>query len=194
MEAVRSNVLRRHRIRLAALIVAAPACLTGCETGGQTGAVVGGGLGALIGQAVGGDTEATLIGAAAGTGLGYIIGNESDKQHARDMSDRSGPDYHHDEVGRLGGTRWKFISLAPADYEPDYTSKIIEFRPNGRAITTTTYPNGAVNVDDERYRVVGSTLIINKPGYLVNARFGIEGDELIIDTDEFRAVLERLPA
>ena len=33
-----------------------------------------------IGQAVGGDTEATLIGAGIGAAGGYIIGNEQDKK------------------------------------------------------------------------------------------------------------------
>lgn len=48
-------------------------------TKGQQGMVVGGASGALIGQAIGSNTEATLIGAAVGTLLGYIVGNEMDK-------------------------------------------------------------------------------------------------------------------
>ncbi len=39
---------------------------------------------------IGGDTEGTVIGAAAGAGLGYIIGNESDK--AREPRYRVRPD------------------------------------------------------------------------------------------------------
>jgi len=35
--------------------------------------------GALVGQAIGHNTEATLIGAAVGTMLGYMVGNEMDK-------------------------------------------------------------------------------------------------------------------
>ena len=46
---------------------------------GQTGAGIGAASGALIGQAIGHDSQATLIGAAVGTMLGYIVGNEMDK-------------------------------------------------------------------------------------------------------------------
>ena len=186
------NVLRR---RLAAAAVVAAVVVVGCETGGQTGALAGAGIGALAGQAIGGDTGATLVGAAAGAGIGYIIGNESDKKHAQEMSASSqSANYAHSEVGELGGTRWSVISLAPQDAAPPYTSKIVEFRPDGRVITTTTKPDGTVDVANETFRVVGSTLIVNKPGYLINARFSVSGDQMIIDADKFRAVLKRLIA
>jgi outer membrane lipoprotein SlyB len=55
----------------------------GCQSDAQTGAVIGGLAGAGIGQLAGGHTESTLIGAAVGTGAGYIIGNESDKAKTR---------------------------------------------------------------------------------------------------------------
>jgi len=45
----------------------------------QKGAVGGAAGGALIGQIIGHNTEATLIGMAVGTMLGYIVGNEMDK-------------------------------------------------------------------------------------------------------------------
>ncbi|MFH1058977.1 MAG: glycine zipper domain-containing protein [Pseudomonadota bacterium] len=55
----------------------------GCATKGQTGAAVGAGTGALLGQAIGGNTGATLLGTGVGLGLGYIIGNEMDKNDAK---------------------------------------------------------------------------------------------------------------
>ena len=39
--------------------------------------------GASVGQMAGGDTESTLIGAVIGGGIGYIVGNESDKEKAQ---------------------------------------------------------------------------------------------------------------
>ena len=48
-------------------------------TKGQAGAGIGAAGGAVIGQAIGHSTEATLIGLAVGTMLGYIVGNEMDK-------------------------------------------------------------------------------------------------------------------
>lgn len=52
----------------------------------QTGAVGGAGAGALIGQAIGHNTEATLIGMAVGTMLGYIVGNEMDKYDRQQLN------------------------------------------------------------------------------------------------------------
>ena len=166
---------------------------TGCATSGKTGALVGAGIGALAGQAIGQDTEGTLIGAAVGTGIGYIIGNEKDKKHAKKMSEEArSHQYTHTEVGPLGGTRWQLVNLAPRNRVPPYTSKIIEFRPYGRVITTTTSSDGTIGIADELYRVVGTALIVNKPGYMINATYGLSGNELIISADDFRAVLRRL--
>ena len=52
---------------------------TGCNKT-ESGASWGAGIGALAGQAIGGDTEATLIGAGAGALLGGMIGNDQDHQ------------------------------------------------------------------------------------------------------------------
>jgi outer membrane lipoprotein SlyB len=54
----------------------------------QKGAVVGGGLGALLGQAIGGDSEATLLGAGIGTVVGALAGNAKDQEYqaARDAA------------------------------------------------------------------------------------------------------------
>lgn len=45
----------------------------------QMGGIGGAAAGAIAGQAIGKNTEATMIGAAIGGMLGYIIGNEMDK-------------------------------------------------------------------------------------------------------------------
>lgn len=46
---------------------------------GQSGAAMGAAGGAILGQAIGHNTEATLIGILAGTFIGYMVGNEMDK-------------------------------------------------------------------------------------------------------------------
>lgn len=45
------------------------------------GLIIGGGSGALVGQAIGRNTESTIIGATVGGVLGYIIGNENRHAH-----------------------------------------------------------------------------------------------------------------
>lgn len=57
--------------------------IIGCQSDAQTGTAIGALAGAGIGQLAGGDTEATLIGAAVGGAAGYFIGNEGDKEKAR---------------------------------------------------------------------------------------------------------------
>lgn len=171
--------------------------MSGCDSGGQprakSGVLLGGGIGALAGQAIGSSTEATLIGAAVGAGVGYMIGNEQDKEHAAEMSRaQSAPVYVHTEVSILGGTRWNLVSLSPRDIADPFVSKIVEFRSNGRAVTTTTYADGTVENFNESYRVVGNTLIVNKPGYIINAKFKVAGDQLIVNAENFSAVLKRL--
>ena len=54
----------------------------------QKGAALGGGLGALLGQAIGRDSEATLLGAGIGTVVGALAGNARDQEYqaARDAA------------------------------------------------------------------------------------------------------------
>ncbi len=45
------------------------------------GLIIGGGTGAIVGQAVGRNTESTIVGAAVGGVVGLIIGSELDRHH-----------------------------------------------------------------------------------------------------------------
>ncbi len=153
----------------------------------RTGALAGSGVGAIIGQAAGGSTEATLIGAAVGTGVGYIIGNEVDKKEAKAMESRN----EVSDNAPFAGTSWRVISLVRDEPLP-HRSIVLDFRQDGRVITARTLPDGNVIREDEAYRVVGTTLIVNKPGYIVNARYRIDNAEMIVEAPKFRAVLERV--
>ena len=160
----------------------------GCATQGQTGALTGAGVGALIGQAIGHNTAGTLIGAGVGAGLGYIIGNELDKNDATKRGT-----LREDETRPLANTSWQVISINPRPTRP-YTSMVTTFNPNGTVTTTTTYPDGTVQSDNERYRIIGSTLIINKRDYVINSRFNIDGNRMYMDTGEHSMVLQRIGA
>ena len=54
-----------------------------CQSDAQIGSALGALAGAGIGQLAGGDTEATLIGAAVGGGAGYMLGSEGDRKKAQ---------------------------------------------------------------------------------------------------------------
>lgn len=75
----RSTVVRSAA---AACLLGSAAALGGCNDA-QAGSLLGAGIGALAGQAIGRDTESTVIGTAVGAGAGYVIGNESDKARSR---------------------------------------------------------------------------------------------------------------
>jgi hypothetical protein len=67
----------------------------------QAGAATGAGVGALIGQAIGGNTQSTIIGLAAGTILGALVGNavDQDYQAARDAAQYDKPVIYYDKNG-----------------------------------------------------------------------------------------------
>ena len=68
----------------------------------QRGAAIGAGIGALMGQAIGRDTEATLLGAGIGTLVGAIAGNAVDQEHqaARDAARTNKRVVYLDDHGR----------------------------------------------------------------------------------------------
>lgn len=161
--------------------------VSACATQGQTGALAGAGVGALIGQAIGHSTGATLIGAGVGTGLGYIIGNEMDKAEVKKRHAA-----RPEETRPLANTSWKVTSIVPNDPNRPFKSWQVHFRSDGTLLSSKVLPNGAVNEQVERYRVVGSTLIINQDDYVINSRFRVEGRRMYMDTAEHSMVLERI--
>ncbi len=167
---------------LAVYVCATIITIGGCQTRTQTGTLAGAGIGAIAGQLIGGDSKATLIGAAIGTGAGYLIGNAQDKKAAQT--------YNMSQPTPLTGTRWKVISLIKKDM-PDYTLITVDFKPDGKVVTTRHEPGGTKTITEERYRIVGDTLIINKPGYLINAKYQIQGNQMVVNCEQFRAVLQR---
>lgn len=159
--------------------------MMGCATKAGTGALAGSGLGALTGQIIGKDTKSTLIGAGIGAGVGYVIGNERDKTLAAENKVK-------ETFAPLGGTKWRVVSIKPANKVPKFTSKIVEFRNDGRLITTTTYPDKSRDVSTESYRVTGSTLIVNRRGYIINYKFKIQGTTLTARANNVIIILRRL--
>lgn len=157
--------------------------LTGCENSAKTNALIGTGVGALIGQAAGGDTGATLVGAGVGAGVGYLIGNAQDKKKAEK--------YDYASPTTLTGTQWAVTELT-MENRPQYQSITVQFTPDGKIVTTRVNPDGTRTIQEERYRVVGQTLIINKTDYIVNAQYEMYGNEMVVTADHFRAVLKKI--
>ncbi len=162
---------------------------TGCATKGETGALAGAGAGALIGGLANmhGSWGATaLIGAGVGAGVGYLIGNEQDKKDAEQRRA-----VREEETRPLGGSTWQVISITPKP-EKRHKSIVTHFRHDGTVVTTKTNMDGMVDTSTERYRIVGSTLIISGADYVVNATFTLDGKKLIIDYGNGSTVMQRV--
>jgi hypothetical protein len=163
----------------------------GCETKAQTGALSGAGVGALVGGLAnmhGSWGAGALIGAGVGAGLGYLIGNEMDK---KDVQQRQGQAVQEGEIKPLAGTTWQVTSIVPKPPKP-FKSMISSFRQDGTVLTTVTHMDGKVETATESYRIVGSTLIINKPDYVINSKFRMDGDTLILDNGSSSIVMQRV--
>ena len=179
------------RLVLALIVTAVAGCATE-PTSATRGAGWGAGIGAIAGGIYGGHGSDALIGAAIGTGIGYVIGNEQDKRKANQISEQTrSANYAHAETGPFGGTSWRLQDWSPKTGKEDFRGKAFSFGRDGWVTTTTTYNDGRTGVDTENYRVVGDKLIVNKGDYLVNYRFQLQGDQLIIDTSKVRAILRR---
>jgi surface antigen len=109
--------MKRVSLLLLSLIIV---FMASCATKGQTGAGIGAASGAVLGQLIGGNTEATLIGAGVGTLLGYIVGNEMDKY------DRQRLNYAYENAQSGQSTSWQnpdngnrySVTPEPAYYPP----------------------------------------------------------------------------
>ena len=60
--------------------------ISGCESDAGTGTLLGSAAGAGIGYAIGGDATGALIGAGVGGAGGYMLGNEGDKKKAKEQT------------------------------------------------------------------------------------------------------------
>lgn len=176
------------RVMSVGLVICITSATVGCKSNAGTGSLAGAGAGALIGQAVGRNTAGTLIGAGVGMGAGYIIGNEMDKNKAK-----SEKKAQQNELQPLAGTTWQLTSIAPESART-FTSMTVQFRRDGTVFTTRTDANGQVRTDEERYRIVGSTLIINDTDYIINGTFSIAGNSLRISDGPVQTAWMRIGA
>ena len=102
------------------------------------GLILGGGGGALMGQAIGRNTESTIIGATVGGILGYIIGNETrSPAHGGYRPEPTHPvneNYHHRHRPQLTKKRFKKYHR-PAKPHRDRTSYV---RTPGSQVASTS--------------------------------------------------------
>jgi hypothetical protein len=159
-----------------AAVLGVTVSLAGCQSGRGTGTLAGAGMGALVGQLAGGTATSTLIGAGIGAAGGYIIGNEVDRRQVNQRAAQSVPTPVN-ELQPLAGTNWMLVSVNPESART-FASMIIEFRGDGVLVTTRTENDGTVRTDEEFFRVVNNTLIVNDRDYIINGPFILQGRTL----------------
>jgi hypothetical protein len=130
-------------------------------------------VGALAGGLAGGWKWAA-IGSAIGAGTGYIIGNESDKAAAKRYSSVPA-----NELQPLAGTRWNAVNVV-SDTPRKYETFMAEFRPDGILFTSGMLLDGTTRTAEEKYRIVGDILIVNKADYILNLNWQLDGDTLVV--------------
>ncbi|OPY75762.1 MAG: hypothetical protein A4E65_03443 [Syntrophorhabdus sp. PtaU1.Bin153] len=95
------------------------------------------------------------------------------------------------ELGPLPNTKWKVASIVPKPQRA-FRSISLSFQVDGNMIETTEEPDGKVVTATQRYRVLGSTMLLSKPGANTNVRFRIDGKTMLVDTGVYSVILERI--
>lgn len=174
-------------------------------------AITGAAIGALTGGIVSGKFGGAAVGAVAGGSLGYVVGNEKDKKRAQEQAAReqaarekakvsSDPAtaYEAPEENPFVGSTWQVVSLVTEEPAPEYASIVVTFPTNSKVTTMAVRRDGEAETWVESYRIVDDVMVLSgkdrKTGepYMINAKFSIEDNQLILVAPEGRAVLEEI--
>jgi hypothetical protein len=193
------------------LVIGLCLALAGCgTTHAQKSATGGAALGALAGGLIGGDWSDAVVGAAVGTGLGYMAGNEKDKAVAKQETEAvrtaqaqaqvtSDPStaYKPPKQSKFAGSTWRILSLVSDDPYPEFSSMVVTFTTDTKLTTLTVLKNGETLTSVESYRVVDDVMIIsgkdeNGKDYVINAKYSVEGKQMILVAPDMRIVMEEV--
>ena len=94
------------------------------------------------------------------------------------------------QTSPLTGTKWSVVELWGPDKDayPDATEMIVEFRPDGRVITTTTYKDGRKTVEDEERYIVDAengVLTLKAEDREIVAMYRFDGKQLRVHSERF---------
>jgi len=174
-------------------------------------ALGGAAIGAITGGVLSGKAGGAAVGAIAGGSLGYVVGNDKDKQRAQQqaaqeqaardkaqVSSDPATAYKAPEENPFVGSTWQVISLVREKPGPDYASIVVNFPTNSKVTTMAVRKDGEAETWVESYRIVDDVMVLSGKDretgepYVINAKFSVEGKQLIIVAPEGRAVLEEI--
>lgn len=180
--------------------------LLGC---GTTSTSKGASLGAVVGGLSDGWGGAAT-GALVGGGVGYLVDRADDKKAAREEAERReaalaqaritadpATSYRPSNINPLTGSTWRVISLVSDETPPGgYAAAVVTFQTNSKVTTLVTKPDGETAVYVETYRVVDDVMIItgeeDGESYIVNAKYLLEGGQLVVSAPGLRVLLEEV--
>jgi len=167
--------------------------------GGTIGAGAGAATGALVGVAAGAPVAGIAIGTALAGGVGYIIGNEMDKDEAKKAAKQPkqiavAPAAKSKNI--LAGTTWRAKSIIAKHKESQLKSMIVAFQTDSKVSTVGVTKEGKAVTHIEQYRIVGDTIVVSgkkdgKP-YMINAKFSIKDKQMIVSAPGLSIVLEQV--
>jgi len=153
---------------VAALLMVGGNSRARAQDAGVYGLILGAGGGALVGQAIGRNTEGTLIGTAVGGMMGYIIGNERDKQghtlvrttYQRPLAVERSPQYRHESQDYDDNYRERkqYYTASPTCRQTE-TLATVNGQPE-RLFGTACLVNGRWVAESDLH--ISQTVIINK--------------------------------
>ena len=157
-----------------------------------------------------------VLGGLVGGGVGYMDDRAADKQVKRaqtarehDFRERQAKEqaaiakatissdpktaYRPKKDNPLVGSSWRVISYVDdKDPVPDFYSMVVTFTTNTRLTTLTAWGDGHTEVAAESYQLLDDVIVLVGDDYVVNAKFTIDDNQMIVVSPEMRLVLEKV--
>jgi len=172
---------------------------------GSTNTSQGASSGAIIGGLVGG-WDGMATGALIGGGVGLMEDTAEDKRIQRQQKERELAILEKSRItadaktvarpknnNSLTGSTWRVVSLVDDEKKTSkFSTMILSFQTNTRATTLILWADGKSETYSERYSLVGDALIFTGKDYITNAKYSVNGNQMILVTPTLRVVLEEV--
>ena len=90
------------------------------------------------------------------------------------------------------GSTWRVLSIVSKKPASEYQSMVLTFQTNTKLTTLTILKDGKATTQVESYRVVDDVIVISGKDYIINAKYSIEGKQMIIVAPDIRIVMEEI--
>ena len=179
---------------------------------GSTNTSQGATAGLIVGGLVDG-WEGAATGALIGGGVGLMADSAEDKQIRQAQKERELSIMHKSQeqeekeivkkqvktvqnssnTNALTGRSWKVVSLVDdGNKKIQFSSIILSFQTDTKATTQVLWKDGKSETFGETYTLVDDAIIFTGKEYVTNAKYKINGKQLILVSPKMRVVLEEV--